>query len=79
MICDKDEEISIFLSKRNIERIRKTHWCMTEFITMNQDEAGFAICKVREEATRALDDTFSDDYQEEENEDESEDDDSDEE
>nr|GEU31337.1 NAC transcription factor 25 [Tanacetum cinerariifolium] len=59
--------------------LRKTHWCMTEFITMNQDEAGFAICKVREEATRALDDTSSDDYQEEENEDESEDDDSDEE
>ncbi|GKB39438.1 NAC transcription factor 25 [Tanacetum coccineum] len=39
--------------------LRKTDWCMTEFITMNQDEAGFAICKVRD-AAHALDDTSSD-------------------
>ncbi|GKA28754.1 NAC transcription factor 25 [Tanacetum coccineum] len=59
--------------------LRKTDWCMTEFTTMNENEGGFAICKVREEAARSLDDTSSDDKEEEENEDESEDDDSDEE
>ncbi|GKB29710.1 hypothetical protein Tco_0869111 [Tanacetum coccineum] len=47
-------------------------------IGCDDNEGGFAICKVREEAARSLDDTSSDDEEEEENEDESEDDDSDE-
>ncbi|PWA71076.1 hypothetical protein CTI12_AA285170 [Artemisia annua] len=33
--------------------VRKTDWCMTEFITLNEDEGGFAICKVGEDAARA--------------------------
>ncbi|PWA71072.1 NAC domain-containing protein 83 [Artemisia annua] len=33
--------------------VRKTDWCMTEFITLNEDEGGFAICKVGEDAAWA--------------------------
>ncbi|PWA71074.1 hypothetical protein CTI12_AA285150 [Artemisia annua] len=56
--------------------VRKTDWYMTEFVTLNEDEGGFAICKVGEDAARAVDDFSSDEYEEmsEESEDDNEDD-----
>nr|GEX00917.1 hypothetical protein [Tanacetum cinerariifolium] len=46
---ERDVDVGVF---------SKTHWCITEFITMNEDEAEFSICKVRD-AVHALDDSSS--------------------